>query len=193
MHAFSSHPQITTFMSKTLKIVVVGDGAVGKTCLLVVHNNGKFPTEYVPTVCENYRKKILVNDVEHSVQLWDTAGQEEMVNVRQLSYSHTDVFIVCFSLADRVSFENIADKWVPELKRNCKVLRMLLVGTKSDLRDGAGSDGVSTAEGQTLAKQIGAFDFIECSAIKALGVKQVFDRAIGFGIHPPREGCCSVQ
>jgi small GTP-binding protein len=180
-------------MSKTLKIVVVGDGAVGKTCLLVVHNNGTFPTEYVPTVCENYRKKVVRDDVEHSVQLWDTAGQEEMENVRQLSYSHTDVFIVCFSLADRVSFENIADKWVPELKRNCKLLHILLVGTKSDLRDGAGSDGVSTAEGQGLAKQIGAFDFIECSAIKSIGVKQVFDRAIDFGINPPGGGCCSVQ
>jgi small GTP-binding protein len=180
-------------MSKTIKIVVVGDGAVGKTCLLVVHNNGTFPTDYVPTVCENYRKKVVVDDVEHSVQLWDTAGQEEMENVRQLSYSHTDVFILCFSLADRVSYENVADKWLPELKRNCKDLRLLLVGTKSDLRDSAGADGISVDEGADLAKRIGAFDFLECSALKNQGIKPLFDRAIGYALHPDSSGCCSVQ
>jgi small GTP-binding protein len=178
-------------MSRTLKIVVVGDGAVGKTCLLVVHSNGTFPTEYIPTVCENYRCKVVVDDIEYNIQLWDTAGQEEMESVRQLSYSHTDVFLLCFSLADRPSFANVKEKWIPELKKSVKTAKFLLVGTKSDLRDNA-ADPVSTAEGAALAKQIGAFDYKECSARLAVGVKDVFERAIYYSIKPDG-GCCEVQ
>jgi small GTP-binding protein len=62
-------------MTGTLKLVVIGDGAVGKTCLLVVYAKGSFPTEYVPTVFENYKCKVTVSNVEYNVQLWDTAGQ----------------------------------------------------------------------------------------------------------------------
>jgi small GTP-binding protein len=77
-------------MSKPLKIVVIGDGAVGKTCLLVVYAKGGFPTEYVPTVFENYKCRVNIGGTEYIIQLWDTAGQEELVNVRQLSYPNTD-------------------------------------------------------------------------------------------------------
>jgi small GTP-binding protein len=122
-------------MAKTLKLVVIGDGAVGKTCLLVVYAKGNFPTEYVPTVFENYKCKVTANNIEYSVQLWDTAGQEELVNVRQLSYPNTDVFLVCFSVGDRTSYDNVASKWVEEIRQYSKNPALLLVGTKADLRE----------------------------------------------------------
>jgi hypothetical protein len=75
------------------------------------------------------------------------------------SDSHTDVFLLCFSLADRSSYLNVRDKWIAELKKSANVAKLLLVRTKSDLRDGAGADGVSAAEGAAMAKQIGAFDY----------------------------------
>jgi small GTP-binding protein len=180
-------------MTKTLKLVVIGDGAVGKTCLLVVYAKGSFPTEYVPTVFENYKCKVTVNSIEYSVQLWDTAGQEELVNVRQLSYPNTDVFLMCFAVSERTSFENIKNKWVDEIKQYSKDPVLLLVGTKADLRETA-DDPVSVEDGKTLARQIGAFDYIECSAIKCQGVKDVFDRAIIQAVTPAGGGgCCQVQ
>jgi small GTP-binding protein len=180
-------------MAKTLKLVVIGDGAVGKTCLLVVYAKGSFPTEYVPTVFENYKCKVTVNEVEYSVQLWDTAGQEELVNVRQLSYPNTDVFLMCFSVADRTSYDNIKNKWIDEIKQYSKDPVLLLVGTKSDLRETA-DDPVSAEDGAALARQIGAFEYVECSAIKCQGVKDVFDRAIVHAVSPAGGGgCCNVQ
>ena len=83
-------------MSTGIKLVVVGDGAVGKTCLLVVYSNSTFPTDYVPTVFENSKAKVKVNNTEYSIQLWDTAGQEELENIRTLSYPNTDIFLLCF-------------------------------------------------------------------------------------------------
>ncbi|EAX95485.1 hypothetical protein TVAG_222820 [Trichomonas vaginalis G3] len=66
------------------KLVVVGDGAVGKTCLLVVYSKGEFPKTYIPTVFDNYTAKVKVEDQVVNVQLWDTAGQEELENLRTL-------------------------------------------------------------------------------------------------------------
>jgi small GTP-binding protein len=180
-------------MSRTLKLVVIGDCAVGKTCLLVVYAKGTFPTEYVPTVFENYKCKVTVDNIEHNVQLWDTAGQEELVNVRQLSYPNTDVFLMCFSVADRTSYDNIKNKWVDEIKQYVKGPLFLLVGTKQDLRDSADSP-VSTQDGEALRDQIGAFAYVECSAIKCQGIKDAFDKAIVHAVNPPgNEGCCFVQ
>jgi small GTP-binding protein len=181
--------------TKMFKLVVVGDGAVGKTCLLVVYAKGTFPTEYVPTVFENYKCKVVVHGTEQTVQLWDTAGQEELENVRVLSYPNTHVFLLCFSIADRTSYENIKNKWFQEVKAHqgsCSPL-YLLVGTKSDLRDTA-ERPVKVEEGRQLASQLGCFDYMECSAIKCEGVKEIFQVAIDHAITPPgRGGCCSVQ
>jgi small GTP-binding protein len=182
-------------MGEPLKLVVVGDGAVGKTCLLVVYAKGSFPTEYVPTVFENYKCKVTVGSEVRNVQLWDTAGQEELEYVRVLSYPNTDVFLFCFSVADRSSFANIKDKWYTEVNTQHGEGNplYLLVGTKSDLRDET-DNAVKEQEGKDLAQQIHAFDYVECSAMKNENVKQVFDTAIQKAvIVPGGGGCCTVQ
>jgi small GTP-binding protein len=180
-------------MSKVLKIVVVGDGAVGKTCLLVVYSKGSFPSDYLPTVFENYKTKIVIDNIEYNVQLWDTAGQEELENVRVLSYPNTDCFLFCFSVADRRSFETVQKKWIEEVKQNRGNTNpiYMLVGTKSDLR-GSAESTVSVQEAKAMAHAIGAFGYVECSAMLNQNVKEVIDRAI-HQIVAPGGGCCCVQ
>ena len=67
--------------------------------------------------------------------LWDTAGQEDYDRLRPLSYPQTDIFMMCFSIISRTSFENIKSKWWPEVSHHCPGAPIVLVGTKSDLRD----------------------------------------------------------
>ncbi|KAH0786174.1 rho-related GTP-binding protein RhoG-like [Histomonas meleagridis] len=183
-------------MSKDMKLVVVGDGAVGKTCLLVVYANGTFPTDYVPTVFENYKAKVKVNNVEYSIQLWDTAGQEELENIRTLSYANTNIFLLCFSVVDRSSFENIKNRWIEEVKlHSSKQPVILLVGTKTDLRSSTSPDQcVTYEEGVMMGKQIQAFEYVECSARENDGVKDVFDKAIVRSISTKQGGggCCTI-
>lgn len=82
------------------KITTVGDGMVGKTCLLITYATNEFPDEYVPTVFDNHTCQITDEDDEtYTVTLWDTAGQEDYDRLRPLSYPQTDVFLICFSVA----------------------------------------------------------------------------------------------
>jgi small GTP-binding protein len=67
--------------------------------------------------------------------LWDTASQEDYDRLRPLSYPQTDVFLICFSLVDPKSFENVREKWYKEIRHHCPNTPVILVGTKLDLRD----------------------------------------------------------
>jgi len=67
--------------------------------------------------------------------LWDTAGQEEYDRLRPLSYANAQVFLICFSLVNPVSFENVSAKWYPEVMHFCPEVPQILVGTKLDARN----------------------------------------------------------
>jgi Ras-related C3 botulinum toxin substrate 1 len=166
---------------KILKCVVVGDGAVGKTSLLYSYCKNVFPTDYIPTIFDNYSTQVLINGEEINLSLWDTAGQEDYDRLRPLSYPHTDVFLLCFSLMSYSSFENISYKWYPEISYHAPNIPILLVGTKCDSRDDPElrKYGMITYEtGLAKCIEIGAEKYIECSALTKKGVKEVFDSCI---------------
>eukprot|EP00698_Gefionella_okellyi_P017585 TRINITY_DN5168_c0_g1_i2.p2 TRINITY_DN5168_c0_g1~~TRINITY_DN5168_c0_g1_i2.p2 ORF type:complete len:199 (-),score=37.00 TRINITY_DN5168_c0_g1_i2:883-1479(-) len=181
----------------SVKCVVVGDGAVGKTCLLISYANNTFPEEYIPTVFDNYSTNVMVQDKTVSLGLWDTAGQEDYDRLRPLSYPGTNVFLVCFSLVSRASYENVKHKWYPEVQHHCPGTPIILVGLKSDLRDDPqmlqklrekNLSPITNEEGHALEKQIKALTYVECSAKSQEGVKEVFDHAIKAVLFPRKRG-----
>jgi len=117
------------------KVVIVGDGESGKTCLLRVFFEDIFPEVYVPTVFDYYSTVIEVEGKKVSLDLWDTAGQEDYDRLRPLSYGAADVVILCYSIDTPKSLINVIDKWVPEVRYFCKEVPVILVGNKKDLRD----------------------------------------------------------
>ncbi|KAL9434800.1 hypothetical protein AB3S75_021132 [Citrus x aurantiifolia] len=192
--ASSSSTTTTTTATKFIKCVTVGDGAVGKTCLLISYTSNTFPTDYVPTVFDNFSANVMVDGRTVNLGLWDTAGQEDYNRLRPLSYRGADVFILAFSLISRPSYENISKKkWVPELRHYAPSVPIVLVGTKLDLRedrqfhlDYPGAYTISTEQGQELKKQIGALAYVECSSKTQQNVKTVFDAAIKVILQPPK-------
>lgn len=172
---------------RTIKCVVVGDGAVGKTCLLMSYTTNKFPKEYVPTVFDNYAVTVIVNGEPHTLGLFDTAGQEDYDRLRPLSYPQTDVFLVCFSLTSRSSFENIKDKWVPEITHHCPRVPFIIVGTQCDvLGPDPKSRPVCQVEATRVALSLGAVKYMECSALTQKGLRDVFNEAILAALMPPK-------
>ncbi|MEE6519886.1 hypothetical protein FKM82_017652 [Ascaphus truei] len=168
------------------KLVIVGDGACGKTCLLRMIRKDVFLEVYIPNVFENYVVDIAVDGKQVELALWDTAGQEDYDQLRPLSYPRTDVILMCFSIDNPDSFENITEKWTPEVKHFCSNVPIILVGNKKDLRNDEHTrkeltkmkqEPVKPEEGWDMANRIGAFRYMECSAKMKDGVREVFEMA----------------
>ena len=172
---------------QNIKCVVVGDGAIGKTCMLIAYTTQAFPELYIPTVFDNYSANVLVNQTPINLGLWDTAGQEDYDRLRPLSYPQTDVFLLCFAVSEPSSFENIRSKWYKEIKHYAPNTPFIIVGTKTDLREDAETkrklsakrlECVNDFDGHALAKELGAYKYLECSARTQSTLKPVFDEAI---------------
>lgn len=193
---------------QNIKCVVVGDGAVGKTCLLISYTTNAFPGEYIPTVFDNYSANVMVDGKPINLGLWDTAGQEDYDRLRPLSYPQTDVFIVAFSIISTNSLDNVQSKWVPEIQHHAPGVPIILVGTKSDLRSDTamiaqlqqkGLEMVTTAKIKTMSEWIAGQngqmlqEFWECSALTQEKLKDVFDGAIKAALNKPKpkksKGC----
>jgi len=189
------------------KLVVVGDGAVGKTCLLISYTTATFPVEYIPTVFNNYAKNVTINGNPVTVTLVDTAGQEDYDRIRPLSYMGTDVFLCCFSVVNIATFLNVKTKWVPEVTHHCPKAPFVLVGTKIDLRNDAATlkrlntkskrGPVTEEEGDALAAELGAIKYMECSALTSKNLNEVFVDAITAALTPvkkdPKKDKCLVM
>ena len=178
-----------------IKVVVIGDGTVGKTCLLQTYVENAYPKEYIMTVFENHSTDKVVEIgqgdekevIKVSLSLWDTAGQEEYGSLRPISYPDTDVFLICYAVNNRTSLSNVENKWAPEI-RECKKVRdgtpIILVGLKADLR--SHDDNVNQSVGNlvpledcdSMSKKIKCCKHLECSALKREGLNTVFDEAM---------------
>ena len=136
----------------------------------------------------------------------NSAGQEDYDRLRPLSYPQTDVFLVCYSITSKASYEHVKFKWIPELKRHAPDVPMILVATKMDLRNDEtalksmqlkDAKPLTTAQGEYLASTDKNFaGFYECSALTQEGLKQVFDAAIRCALlkpNAPQSCVCTIM
>jgi small GTP-binding protein len=169
------------------KFIIVGNSAVGKSCLLLQFDEGRFQPIHDVTVGVTFSiKMVKIDGQDVKVQIWDTAGQEIFRSITRSYYRDSACAIIVYDITDRISFEKIED-WIRDV-RNLAPPDCLLVlcGNKLDL---ATSRVIATSQGQDLADRHGLL-FFETSAstgenvAKAFGesVQAVYNRAKTTGI-----------
>jgi len=142
------------------KVPVAGDGAVGKTSLIVRYTQGTFTDTYKMTIGTSFAVKTVdLGNVIVKLQIWDLAGQPHFGGVRPLFYQGSTGVIYVFSVIDRSSFDHLAG-WLEETRKNAGNIPGILIGNKTDLLD---QRVVSREEAESFATQAG-LHYVETSA-----------------------------
>ncbi|XP_035602412.1 rho-related GTP-binding protein RhoN-like [Oncorhynchus keta] len=155
------------------KIVVVGDTQCGKTALLHVFAKDSYPENYVPTVFENYTASFEIEKQRIELNMWDTSGSSYYNNVRPLAYPDADAVLICFDISRPETLDSVLKKWQGETQEFCPNAKVVLVGCKLDMRTDLNVlrelsklrlIPVTHEQGTTLARQIGAVAYTECTS-----------------------------
>ena len=159
------------------KIVLVGDGAVGKTSLRKRYLGEGFDTDYLSTMGADFAlHDTTVGETQIRWQIWDLAGQPVFKDVVKAYYTKIFGGILVYDVTRRQTFEN-AEKWYKDLQSNSgrdQTVPVILLANKIDLRE-EGAETVSTKEGQDLASKL-ELPFIETSAKTGAGVEASFSK-----------------
>ncbi len=160
----------------TLKILTIGESAVGKTCILLRFTDNKFLKTHLTTIGIDYKSKVIkVNNFSVKLKIWDTAGQERFRNITQQYYKGADGILLVYDVTERNSFEKVRE-WMKQIQQNTnkEKIGIILVGNKCDLDERQ----VSTEEGQNLAREFGIL-FYEASAYKDININETFESLVG--------------
>eukprot|EP00923_Selenidium_pygospionis_P041807 GHVN01072616.1.p1 GENE.GHVN01072616.1~~GHVN01072616.1.p1 ORF type:complete len:217 (-),score=6.37 GHVN01072616.1:119-769(-) len=124
-------------MPRNFKIVIIGDGGVGKTTFVTRHKSGEYIKRYDPTVGANVHSlPFYTNYGEIVFTCWDTAGQERNSGLRDGYYVDAHGGIIMFDLTARITYQNLAN-WYTDLTRICPDIPIIVCGNKADIRERA--------------------------------------------------------
>lgn len=154
-----------------IKLLTIGDSAVGKTCLISQFARDSFNPNFITTIGIDYKiKEVDIDGARFKLLIWDTAGQERFRTITSSYYRGAHGIIVVYDVTDNESFNNVK-QWLHEIDRYaCENVNKLLVGNKSDLTS---KRVVSTEQGKEFADSLG-IEFLETSAKTSTNVEQAF-------------------
>lgn len=168
-----------------LQFNIIGDEGCGKTSLINAYAAKNFTSVFSVSRYARY-KLTKINNIPVEMVLNDFIGLEDFDDTdRSLLLMFSNINILCYSVDSRESFNNISNKWWPEIKGKRITKPHILVGLKKDCRTfSAEQDGnaqlqhVTSQEGKAVAKSIGAVHFLECSSVNNEGISSVFETAM---------------
>ena len=161
-------------MTDRVKVVLVGESGVGKSCIIVRFVQNKFDPNTMTSSTNQmvYQTIKLPDDKSVDIILWDTMGQERYRSVNKIYYKNAKVGILVYDVTDKKSFEAIKNYWYEQLKESGdKDIIICLVANKYDLYE---KREVSNEEGEEFAKSIGAI-FASTSAKNDSGINFLFE------------------
>ena len=160
---------------KSVKVVLLGEAGVGKTCIISRFVNNMYEDKTMSNISAAYATKTMKFDAfggkEIKYELWDTAGQEKFRAVTRFLYKDAQVVILVYDITVKESFNEIKDYWYNQVKENCPTNTIIcLAGNKCDLFE---REAVTEEEGKELAKEMGAI-FKLTSSKEKVGINELF-------------------
>ena len=154
------------------RYIIVGDMAVGKSCILLQFTDNKFRNQHELTIGVEFgAKTISINGKSVKIQIWDTAGQEAFQAITRTYYKGAIGALLVYDITRKETFIHVT-KWLEEVRNNSsKTITVILIGNKKDLED---KRQVSYEEGEAFAKENGLM-FLETSAKTAYNVVESFN------------------
>ena len=157
----------------SIKVILIGDSGVGKTCLIQQYTNQQFQEETVSTIAvsDKLTKEVKVGEKTIKLEIWDTVGQEKFKSVNKIYMNQAKIALMVYDMTDQNSFNNLQN-WYNELKdKNDSVEIIGVIANKSDLYE---DRVIDKEEGENYAKSINAL-FFETSALDYENVSIAFE------------------
>ncbi|XP_041927809.1 ras-related protein Rab-15-like [Alosa sapidissima] len=166
-----------------LRLMLLGDSGVGKTCLLWRFTDDDFHPSHISTIGIDFKMKTLeIDGVRVRVQIWDTAGQERYQTVTKQYYRRAQGILLVYDVTNEHSFQDIV-KWASDVDECApERVKWILVGNKCDEKERR----VTTEQGNKLAKTYG-MDFFETSAFSNYNINECFTRLTELVLHANRK------
>lgn len=154
-----------------IKLLMIGDSGVGKTCLLLRYANDSFSNTFITTIGIDFKiKQLQLGDKKVKLQIWDTAGQERFRTITTSYFRGAQGILLVYDVTDRHTFESLRN-WVSQIQQHADIsVNMILIGNKCDMES---QRAVKWDEGKALADSYG-IQFYETSAKQETNVQEAF-------------------
>ncbi|KAL7716036.1 GTP-binding protein Rho1 [Entamoeba marina] len=167
-----------------VSLLIVGKIESGKTCLAIRYSLSEYPQNYIPTVLENFKKDVVIDNTFVKLKVWDSTFFSDYSSFRPIFYKNKQIILLCFGIDNRDTFEEAKNEYI-EMKKYNKNVPFILVGLKSDLRkelELSTSNFVTFDEALQCAIEIKAESYVECSALDGTNVNWLFEYATQVGL-----------
>ncbi|KAF0972648.1 hypothetical protein FDP41_008897 [Naegleria fowleri] len=196
---------LSKFNQRIVKIMIVGNGSTGKTCLFTRLSQQRFPggvDEYIPVTVDPCTQTVnltkhVPSELSFTVELIDTASGEYYHTIREHTYAQVDLILVAYSCVDSNSLENVTYSWIPEARNHAPQTPIILVANKIDLRNNqevvSRKQPIPFEEGEKVAKKNGCISFLETSALSDEGCSDFLEicvKAVMLSKNEESSSCC---
>lgn len=191
--------EVDNFVSQgfqLVKITLIGDSQVGKTCFVTSYCCNSFAGEYSPTERnQTFSANVTFEEKKYFLRIVDTGGSKECKESRLKAYEKATVVLACFSVASPSSLDNLKSFWIPEVREKNERVKLKIVGLKYDLSydEQFAQKSLNTKKkAETLALEVGAHSYSQCSALTYQGLYEAVNSVIRLATSPEKEEkkCC---